>query len=90
MLDRHRNPDGTYDGPGVMADLTGLSRQSMVELAEQVKANNALLNACAYHDFSPILPRVPLRQRYRCVNCGGEVDHHAWYWHQQGRRPEHP
>lgn len=95
MLDRHRNPDGTYDGAGVMADLTGLSRQSMADLAAEAKANSERLAACSYHEFAPIqlpqeVPVAPLRQRYRCIECGGEVDRHAWYWHQQGRRPEHP
>lgn len=91
MLDRHRNPDGTYDGVGVMADLTGLSRQSMADLAAEVKANSERLNSCPYHEFAPIqmapgVPMAPLRQRYRCVECAGEVDRNAWYWFEQGRR----
>lgn len=89
-FDQHRNPDGTYNGIGVMADLTGLSRLSVAEIAEQVRANHELLESCGYHEFSPILPLKPMRQRYRCINCGGEVDHTAWYWHEKGRRPEHP
>lgn len=91
MLERHRNSNGTYDGVGVMADLTGLSRQSMVDLAAEVKANSERLNSCPYHEFAPIqmaqgVPMAPLRQRYRCIECGGEVDRHAWYWFEQGRR----
>ncbi|MBP6801676.1 MAG: hypothetical protein KA128_11120 [Zoogloea sp.] len=86
MLERNRNPDGTYDGAGVMADLTGLSRQSMADLAAEVKANSERLSACPYHEFAPVQPMAPLRQRYRCIECGGEIDRHAWYWFQQGRR----
>lgn len=99
MLDRHRNPNGTYDGAGVMADLTGLSRQSVVELAEQVKANSERLAGCPYHEFAPIASpaghaQPAPRQRYRCIECGGEVSRTEWYWHEQGRRsapvPEAP
>lgn len=89
-FEQHRNPDGTYNGIGLMADLTGLARESVVEIAERVRANHEALESCSYHEFSPILPRVPTRQRYRCIHCGGEVDYHAWYWHEKGRRPEHP
>ena len=91
MLERNRNPDGTYDGAGVMAGLTGLSRQSMVDLAAEVKANSERLSACPYHEFAPVqmapgVPMATMRQRYRCIECGGEIDRHAWYWFQQGRR----
>lgn len=66
--------------------LSGLGRQTMLEIAEQVKANHARLNGCARHEFALIPGGAPLRQKYRCTLCGGEVDHHAWYWHEQGRR----
>lgn len=75
------------DSLDTLASATGLSRAAMLEIHEAVKANQALLNGCPYHEFSPILPRVPLRQRYRCINCGGEIDASAHYWHEQGRRP---
>lgn len=88
MLERNRNPDGTYDGVGVMADL---SRTSMADLAAEVKANAERLDSCPYHEFAPVqmpqgTPMAPLRQRYRCIECGGEIDRHAWYWFEQGRR----
>lgn len=85
-MNKHKNPNGTYDGVGVMSDLTGLSRQSITDIAAEVKANRDRLESCPYHEFSPILPRVPIRQRYRCIECGGEVDSLAYYWHEQGRR----
>ena len=89
-MDSHRNPDGTYDGIGVMSQVSGLSRADVLSIAEQVKANHAKLNSCAYHEFAPILPLVPVRQRYRCINCGGEIDAIAHMWHERGRdrRPD--
>lgn len=86
MIGNHRNPDGTYNGVGVMAELTGLSRQSIAAVAEQVKENQARLRSCPHHEFSPILPRRLLGQRYRCIECGGEVDAHAYHWFQEGLR----
>lgn len=85
-MDSHRNPDGTYDGLGVLGELSGLGRDTAMDIFAQVKANSAKLNACPRHDFSPIPPLRQLRQRYRCEHCGGEVDAHAYHWHEQGRR----
>ena len=85
-MNKFQNHDGTYDGIAIMSSVTGLPRKTVAEIAAEVKANHELLDACLYHEFSPILPRVKLGQRYRCIECGGEVDHHAWYWHERGRR----
>lgn len=90
-MQRHRNPDGTYNGLGVMSELTGLSRQTMQDLAAQVRANHGKLSACPHHNFVAVPGSATpsgLCQRYRCTWCEGEIDHHAWYWHEQGRRPK--
>ena len=75
------------DGIAALSSLTGLPRAEVESLAAQVKANHARLNDCAWHEFHPIAGRDRLRKRYRCARCGGEVDSHAYYWHEQGRRP---
>lgn len=89
-MEKHRNHDGTYDGIGVMSDLTGMPRERLQQLAEVVKANQAALNSCDYHEFEPMAPVYPpalsMKQRHRCRRCGGEIDAHAHYWHEQGRR----
>lgn len=72
-----------------LATATGLSRGAMLELAAEVKANVARLNACPWHDFEPVPgARVVFGQpsRYRCRHCDGEIDRHAFHWHEQGRR----
>lgn len=74
-----------------LATATGLTRETMLELAAQAKANQARLGPCPWHDFEPVpSARVVLGQpsRYRCKRCGGEVDRHAFYWHEQGRRTQ--
>lgn len=70
-----------------LSELSGLNRETMNDILLQVQANHAKLNACLRHDFEPIPPVKIVGQRYRCTHCGGEVDHHAWHWHEQGRRP---
>lgn len=90
MQDKHRNPDGTYDGAGVLGDLTGLGRNDIKCIWEQVQTNHARLRECQYHDFEPIPQKLgeiyERKQRYCCKHCGGEIDAHAYYWHEQGRR----
>ena len=92
-LDDHRKPDGNYDGIGVMSEVSGLPRDEIRAIAEQVKANHARLAGCPWHEFER-LPRpddtvlqARLGDRYRCHHCKGEVDFHAYHWHQLGRRP---
>lgn len=85
-MEKHRKADGTYDGVGVMSEMSGLSRADVLSIAEQVKDNHAKLNSCSYHEFEPILPLARVGQKYRCIWCGGEIDAHAYYWHEQGRR----
>lgn len=85
-IDKHRNPDGTYNGVGVMSELSGIPRHEVLSIWEQVKANQYKLSACPWHDFEPILPLVKTGQKYRCKHCGGEVNASAYHWHEQGRR----
>lgn len=84
-VDKHRNPDGTYDGLAVLGEMAGLSRSAAQDMLAQVKANSERLNGCTRHDFAPIPPLRTLGQRYRCEHCGGEIDAHAYHWHQIGR-----
>lgn len=89
MFDKHRKPDGNYDGVGVMAEVTGLPRDEIRAIAEQVKANGAKLRACPWHDFEVIEQTgivARLSDRYRCRHCQGDVDSSAYHWHEQGRR----
>lgn len=89
-MENHRNPNGTYDGIGVMAELTRLPRDEIRAMAEQVKANSAKLRACPWHEFEAIEQSgivARMSDRYRCRHCHGEVDANAYHWHQLGRRP---
>lgn len=93
-LKDHQNQDGTYNGVGVMSDLTGLPRSDVLASMEKIKANNALLESCAWHWFvlnpdvdEPMRP-VNRHQAYKCVHCGGTITPVMYKWHQLGRRPQ--
>lgn len=87
----HQNPDGTWNGVGVMSELTGLSKETVQSTFEEVKANNLTLSQCDYHEFTinPDLARpTPLNRskRYKCKNCGGTVSEIMWRWFEIGRQ----
>ena len=86
-MNNHRNPDGTYNGVSFMAEVTGLPRKTVAEIAAEVRVNQQRLRGCVRHDFEPLPPLTTINQRHRCIHCDGEIDYHAWYWHEQGRRP---
>lgn len=65
---------------------SGIPIDEILKIGESVQRNHAKLNGCDRHEFEPIMPLKPIGQHYRCVRCGGEIDHHAYYWHEQGRR----
>lgn len=72
----------------VIGNAVGLTPQTMREILAEVRANQAKLDACPRHDFEA-LPgdnAFGLAKKCRCIHCGGIVDRHAWYWHEQGRR----
>lgn len=77
------------DSLDVLSSATGLTRAAMVEIAAKAKENGAKLRACPWHDFEPVPGTRQVfgqPERYRCRHCQGEVDRHAFYWHEQGRR----
>jgi hypothetical protein len=68
-------------------ELMALTRDDIHALAAKVRANAAVLRDCPKHEFEPIKDPLatPMRQRYRCVPCGGEIDGHAFFWYSRGR-----
>lgn len=79
-----QNPDGkTYDGAAALASLTGISKQSIVEIAAAVKVNAARLKGCPGHQFLPAQGRKRV-----CAHCMGEADVHSVHWYEEGRRHE--
>lgn len=59
------------------------------ELWKQVKENSKTLEACPGHNFSiDVTPEKPIGKRWKCENCGGEVDSPAKAWYEKGRKHE--
>lgn len=71
-----------------LSRVSGLSQADVLEIAEKARANVRRLNACTDHAFSPTGAASPLRQRYRCEHCAGEVDASAYTWYMRGREHE--
>jgi transposase-like protein len=74
------------DSVDKLAQAAGLTRPTLLAIAEQVKANAVKLRACPRHEFAELPGSTPLKARYRCAHCDGEVDAHAYHWYQQGRQ----
>lgn len=74
------------DGLGKLAAMTGLTREDVTSIANDVKANQAKLRACASHEFSAIDPSKPFATKYVCAHCAGTVDGHAYRWYLEGRK----
>lgn len=73
----------TYDGLAVMSEVSGLSRATMAEIWDEVKANQAKLSACPVHVFSPAV--AGSRKRI-CSACGGWVSVTDAGWYERGFR----
>lgn len=74
------------DGLKVLGDVTGLGREEMVKIHQEVKANHSALRACpGPHNFvaesDPPMRRV---NRYRCTKCGGTVSINGFHWYSEG------
>jgi hypothetical protein len=54
------------------------------QILAEVKANHAKLDGCPSHDFAEIEPRKVIGGRYRCANCGGDIDAIAYSWYTKG------
>ncbi len=66
MRDRQR-----HDGADELSKLSGLSRDDVKSIWEEVKANHAKLSACERHNFTPQL--VGLGKRVTCNRCNGSM-----------------
>ena len=71
------------DSLDALTAATGISRESVLSLWEEVKANHGRLNSCARHDFPDPIPGE-LSARYECRNCRGWVDGSAVHWYRLG------
>lgn len=62
----------SIDGAAALSQLSGIPREKVLSIWEQVKANSARLKGCARHRFSG--GKVKIGQKMTCLVCGGEMD----------------
>ena len=69
-----------------LGKVSGMSEKTMNDIAAQVQENHRRLNGCVRHEFERMEPWQPLRGRYWCKHCHGEIDAVAFHWWTIGRR----
>lgn len=57
------------DGAQLLSNLSGMPRDKVLEIWEEVKINSAKLKNCIRHRFEQ--QSVKLGDKITCVNCGG-------------------
>lgn len=88
-MEKHRNADGTWNGIGVLGELSGLGADEVARIAGDVKANQDKLNGCQYHEFELHEEAALITlSKFRCKHCGGIINGSDYRWHELGRRPK--
>lgn len=69
-----------------LAKISGLPRAELSRIWEEVKANQARLDACTLpHAFEPVPePKRALPRYHVCTRCQGRVDVIAAHWYARG------
>lgn len=61
----------TVDGAALLARLGNVSREEVLSIWDEVKANRAKLEGCARHRFEA--KPVKIGEKQTCMACGGEM-----------------
>jgi ribosomal protein L37AE/L43A len=69
--DKFRNPDGTYDGVGMLGALSGQSREEVTKAFEAIREQHKRAAACSLHELKQTGER---RKQWRCSSCGWEPE----------------
>ena len=64
--------EAKIDGAEFLSNLSGVSREEVLDLWRQVKENHDRLASCQRHRFEPPA-ELKLGARYHCTVCGGEM-----------------
>lgn len=88
-LEKHKNPNGTYNGVSALSELSSLSEKDITDIMAEVKENQAKLNGCQYHEFElHEQGAMVTRSTFRCIHCDGTISGTQYRWHELGRRPK--
>ena len=68
-----------------MSEISGVPPRDIKETWEKVKQNKTLLNKCDRHSFDiDLRPERTTANRWKCINCEGEVNSENKYWYELG------
>lgn len=79
-------PGKTYSAIDVLSKVSGISKEEVQKIANEVQENIKRLNSCrGPHEFVPI-PKELLRgsPKMRCTICKGWLDATAAKWYERG------
>jgi hypothetical protein len=67
-----------------MEKVSGIPKEEQMGILDEVKTNIQSLNSCVKpHDFK-VVDEEKLFSKYKCIKCGGTVDHMQAMWYQRG------
>lgn len=66
-------------GINKLSKMSGLSKETVLDITKQVIKNNKKLNKCKRHNFS-----IDKRKIWECTNCGGYVYNNTKTWYDKG------
>jgi len=78
---KFRNPDGTYDGVGMMASLSGQSREDVKATFNRIREQHKKTAACSLHR---LMATGEKRKQWRCQECGWEPEAGQAIAYEQG------
>ncbi|HEY9610580.1 hypothetical protein [Allocoleopsis sp.] len=68
-----------------LSEISGVPSRDIQQTWARVKQNGAILDGCGRHDFSiDLRPEKVAGKRWKCANCGGEVNSENKYWYELG------
>lgn len=73
------------DAIGVLENVSGLKREEIAKIWEEVKANQKRLRECeGPHEFEKTNDGLYARADYRCKRCKGRVNGQQYHWYEEG------
>ena len=62
-----------------LSQATGLSKEKIKQIWDEVQENKIKLDSCPLHDFS-----IKEEKRWKCSKCDGWISAHSKLWYEKG------
>ena len=70
----------------ILEDVSGIKKDDVRQIFEDVKANLEALRNCPGHKFVKVEGKTSLDTRYLCSVCSGEVTSRDHQWYVRGKQ----